>query len=70
MEPDKLMDGLSKELMAALKAMSKAKDINEKEIYSRIVKNLCDALGTFFDLASDVMPFEYDDDPDDEDMPF
>ena len=38
MDPKKIMDGLSKELNFALKAMSKAKDVDEKEAYSRIVK--------------------------------
>ena len=59
-EPDKIMDKLSKELDNALKAMAKAKDLNEKESHSRIVKNLCESLGVFFDLASDMMPFEDD----------
>ncbi len=66
MEPDKIMDGLTKELTVALKAMSKAKDLGEKEAYSRIVKNLCDSLGVFLDLASEMMSL----DPDDDDMPF
>ena len=48
MDPDKIMDGLSKELNSALKAMGKAKDANEKEVYSRIVKNLCESLGCVF----------------------
>ena len=68
MDPEKIIGGLSKELISELKAMSKAKDINEKEIHSRIVKNLCDALGVFFDLASEMMPFG--DDSDAEDIPF
>ena len=68
MDPDKIMDGLSKELNSALTAMSKAKDVNEKEVYSRIVKNLCESLGVFFDLASEVMPFGHD--SDDDDIPF
>ena len=70
MEPEKVMDGLSKELNLAIKAMSKAKDVNEKEIHSRIVKNLCESLGVFFELASEIMPFDYDDDLDDDDTPF
>lgn len=70
MDPEKIMDGLSKELTSALKAMSKAKDVSEKEIYSRIVKNLCDSLGVFFDLANEMMPFDYESDADDEGMPF
>ena len=43
MEPDKLMDSLSKELTVALKAMAKTKNVDEKEAYSRIVKNLCES---------------------------
>jgi hypothetical protein len=70
MEPEKIIIGLSKELTSELKAMSKAKDVNEKEIHSRIVKNLCESLGVFFDLASEVMSFDYDDDSDKEDIPF
>ena len=34
MDPEKIMDGLSKELTSALKRMSKAKDVNEKELYT------------------------------------
>jgi hypothetical protein len=48
MNPEKIMDGLLKELNLALKAMSKAKDLDEKEAQSRIVKNLCESLGVFF----------------------
>lgn len=70
MDPEKIMDGLSKELISALKAMSKAKDVNEKEIHSRIVKHLCESLGVFFDLANEMMPFDFDDEVDDEDVPF
>ena len=70
MDPDKLMDGLSKEINSALKAMSKAKDVNEKEVYSRIVKNLCESLGVFFNLASEMMSYDSDDDLEKEDIPF
>ena len=70
MDPDKVMDGLTKELNAALKAMAKAKDITEKEVYSRIVKNLCESLGVFFELASEMMPLDFEDDLEDEDIPF
>jgi len=70
MDPEKIMDGLTKELIAALKAMSKTKDVNEREVHSRIVKNLCESLGVFFDLASEIAPFDFDDDSDDEDIPF
>ncbi len=57
MDPEKIIIGLSKELTSELKAMSKTKDINEKEVHSRIVKNLCESLGVFFDLANEMMPF-------------
>ena len=70
MDPDKIMDGLSKELHSALKAMSKAKDVNEKEVYSRIVKNLCECLGVYFNLASEMMPLDSDYDLEKEDIPF
>ncbi len=47
MDPDVIMSGLTKELTAELKAMSKTKDLNEKEAHSRIIKNLCQSLGVF-----------------------
>jgi RecJ-like exonuclease len=65
MDPEKIIDGLSKELNSALKAMAKAKDLDEKEVYSRIVKNLCESLGVFFNLASEMMS-----DLENEDIPF
>jgi len=70
MDPDKIMDGLSKELNSALKAMAKAEDVNEREVYSRIVKNLCESLGVFFNLASEIMSSDADDNLDKEDIPF
>ena len=70
MDPEKIMDGLSKELASALKSMAKAKNVEEKEALSRIVKNLCDSLGVFFDFANGMMPYEFDDAADDDDMPF
>jgi hypothetical protein len=70
MDLDKIMDGLLKELTFALKTMSKAKELNEKEAYSRIVKNLCESLGVFLDLASEMMPFDIDEDSRKDDIPF
>jgi len=70
MGPDKIMDGLSKELSSAMKAMSKTKDLNEKEVYSRIIKNLCESQGVFLKLASEMMSHDFDDNLDDEDLPF
>ncbi len=60
MDPERIMEGLSMELNSALKAMAKAKDVNEKEAYSRIVKNLCESLGVFFNLASEMMSLDSD----------
>ncbi len=60
MDPEKIVDGVSKELVSNLKLMAKTNNINEKEIYSRIVKNLCESLGVFFDLADDMMPLDFD----------
>jgi hypothetical protein len=60
MDPDKIMTGLSKELDVALKAMSKAKTIEDKVAYSKVVKNLCESLGVFLELASSMMPFDMD----------
>ena len=75
MDPDKIMDGLSKELSTALKAMAKTKDLTDKEAYSRIVKNLCESFGVFLNLASDMMAYEdfdddFDDDLEKDDIPF
>ena len=70
MDPDKIMDDLSKELNSVLKIMSRTKDVNEKEVCSRIVKNLCESLGVFFNLASEMMSLESDDDLENEEIPF
>lgn len=70
MDPDKIMDGLSKEISFALKAMAKTKDINEKEVYSRIIKNLCESQGVFLKLASEMMSLDLDEDLGKEDIPF
>lgn len=70
MDPDKIITGLTNELSAELKTMSKTKDIDAKEAHSRIIKNLCQSLGVFFDLMSEMMPYEPDDDLNNEDIPF
>ena len=69
MDTDRIMDGLLRELNSALKAMAKSKDMNEKEAYSRIVKNLCESLDVFLNLASEMMSFDSDD-LEKEDIPF
>ncbi|MDY6881366.1 MAG: hypothetical protein V2J25_15825 [Desulfatiglans sp.] len=48
--------------------MNKAKNLNDKEAYSRNIKNLCESLGVFLKLASEMMRF--DGDLEDEDIPF
>lgn len=71
MDPEEIIVGLTKELAAELKTMSKTKDINTKETHSRIIKNLCQSLGVFFDFMNEMMPYDPDDDDsDDEDVPF
>jgi len=44
-----------KELDVAIKAMSKAKTVDEKVVHSQIVKNLTEALGIFLDLTNHIM---------------
>ncbi len=66
MDPEKIMTGISREIDVALKAMGKAKTPEEKLMHSGIVKNLCESLGVFLNLMSDMMP--YDDDG--ESIPF
>ena len=70
MDPDRVMSGLEKELNSALKSMEKTKDLNAKEVYSRIIKNLCESQGVFLQLASKMMPFDLDDDLDNDEIPF
>ena len=60
METERLMDGLSREIMTALQSMQKAKTVEEKVAYSQIVKNLCESLNVFLNLASDMMSYDTD----------
>ena len=66
MNPEKLMDDLMKELDVALKAMSKAKTVEEKAVHSQIVKNLSESLGVFLNAASNLMESGLDDFEEDE----
>jgi hypothetical protein len=72
MDTTKIIDDISKEISGALKSMSQAKDVSDKEAYSRIVKNLCESLDVFLDLTRDMVPYDFDefDDIDNEDLPF
>ena len=65
MEPDKIMNGISKEIFSTLKAMDKAKTPEERLVYSETVKNLCESLGVFLNLLSNMDPYG-----EDEDLPF
>ncbi|HLD47795.1 MAG TPA: hypothetical protein VJA64_08220 [Desulfobaccales bacterium] len=62
MDPEKILDGLAKELSIAIKAMAKAKTVEEKLTHSQIVKNLSDSLGVFLGLASEMMEFDMGED--------
>ena len=66
MNPEKIMEDLIKELNVALKAMSNAKTVEEKVVHSQIVKNLCESLGVFLNLASQMMENGLDDFDEDE----
>jgi hypothetical protein len=54
MDFEKIMDGLTGELEKALKAMAKAKTVEDKLQYSQVVNNLCTSMGVFLDFASDL----------------
>jgi hypothetical protein len=58
LDPDIIMDNLSKELTGAIKAMANAKTVEEKVAYSHIVKNMSESLGVFLSLANDMMALE------------
>ncbi len=67
MDPVKIMDGLSSQILSVLKAMSKAKTAEEKLTHSKTVKNLCDSLSGFFESMTGMVPFdEYDEDEEEE----
>ena len=63
MDPEKIMEGISKEISSALKAMANAKTPEEKLVHSEVVKNLCDSLGVFLGLISDIAPYDDDGEP-------
>ena len=73
MKPDKIMDGISKEIMTSLKQMGKTTTTDEKLKHSKIVKNLCESLDVFFAFMNEISSYDYDDDDDDDgggDIPF
>jgi len=67
MGPDKVMEGISLEILATLKAMKKAKTAEEKRIHSETVKNLSESMGVFLNFMSDMNLYSEDDMYDDDD---
>jgi hypothetical protein len=61
METEMLMEGLSKEINTALRSMAKASTVEEKMAYSQIIKNLCESLDVFLNLATNIMNYDTDD---------
>ena len=59
-DPEKIMNGVLKETDEALKAMKKAKTPEEKLVYSKITKNLCESLGVFLELVHTMGDFDED----------
>ena len=68
MDPEKMMTGISNEVLTSLKNMGKAKTPEEKLTHSKTIKNLCESLGVFLNLMSDMDLYD-DDDHDDDDGP-
>jgi hypothetical protein len=62
MIPEHVMHELSDQLSATLKAMAKAKSVEEKKQYSEIVKNLSESLGVFLGIIRDLAPYDFDED--------
>jgi len=61
LDPEKIMESVLKETDGALKAMKKAKTAEEKLVYSKITKNLCESLGVFIELVHTMGAYDGDD---------
>ncbi|HFE48877.1 MAG TPA: hypothetical protein ENJ21_06135 [Chromatiaceae bacterium] len=57
MDPELLINGISREILATLKAMAKAKTPEERLMYSETVKNLSDSFGSILGILSDMAVF-------------
>ena len=68
MDPEKMMTGISNEVLTSLKNIGKAKTPEEKLTHSKTIKNLCESLEVFLNLMSDMDLYD-DDDHDDDDGP-
>ena len=62
MDPDKMMDGILKEINTTLKQMAKAKKAEDKLIYSKTLKNLCVSFGEIIKAVTSTLPTMFDDD--------
>jgi hypothetical protein len=64
------MDGISIEVLASIKNMGKAKTPEEKLTHSQTIKNLCESLGVFLNLMSDMDLYSDEDYDDERPLPF
>ena len=67
MKPDKIMDGISEQIMTSIREMGNANTTDEKLKHSKIIKNLCNSLDVFFGFMNDISAYDDDDDEDGED---
>ena len=65
MDPEQLMESLSLELQATLDRMAATTDLQEKQVYSEIARNLTGSLGVFLQFASDMAGLDFDEFDDD-----
>ena len=71
MDPEKMMTGISDEILTSIKDMGKAITPEEKLTHSKTIKNLCQSLEVFLNLMSDMDLYDDDDyDEDQEPSPF
>ena len=70
MEPEKIMNGISREILAALDTMAKSKTTEEKLKCSEIVKNLSESFGVFLEFIENMALYDEDDEDNDESIPF
>ncbi len=67
MDPEKMMAGISNEILISVKDMGKAKTPEEKLMHSKTIKNLCESLGVFLKLMADMDLYdEYEDEDEDD----
>ena len=68
MDPEKMMAGISNEILISIKDMGKAKTPEEKLTHSKTIKNLCESLGVFLKLMGDMDLYDDEDDYGDGDL--